>query len=164
MAIVRAPGAHPWGLNGKTPKGRTRAAPGRCSICGSLDHDRRGHGAEAAVPAAAPFVKTTTGTIARDVFRPRAKTIPARGRLREIRSLALTVAEDTELDAARPRTREECKNGIRPCPFASCSHHLAVDVNPQTGALKLNFPHLEVWEMTETCSLDVADRGGVTLE
>ena len=52
----------------------------------------------------------------------------------------------------------------RPCPFVSCSHHLYLDVNPQTGAIKLNFPHLEVWEMAETCSLDVADRGGITLE
>jgi len=36
--------------------------------------------------------------------------------------------------------------------------------NPETGAIKLNFPHLEAWEMRETCSLDVADRGGITLE
>src|SRR5262249_46575714 len=31
-------------------------------------------------------------------------------------------------------------------------------------AIKLNFPDLEVWEMNETCALDVADRGGTTLE
>ena len=31
-------------------------------------------------------------------------------------------------------------------------------------AVKLNFPHLEVWELAETCSLDVADREGLTLE
>ena len=52
----------------------------------------------------------------------------------------------------------------RPCPFVSCAHHLYLDVNPDSGAIKLNFPHLEVWEMAETCSLDVADRGGITLE
>ena len=52
----------------------------------------------------------------------------------------------------------------RPCPFVSCSHHLYLDVNPASGAIKLNFPHLEVWEMKETCALDVADRGGITLE
>jgi hypothetical protein len=39
-----------------------------------------------------------------------------------------------------------------------------VDVSPRTGAIKLNFPDLEVWELTESCSLDVADRGGTTLE
>jgi hypothetical protein len=37
-------------------------------------------------------------------------------------------------------------------------------VNPDTGSIKLNFPDLEVWEMAETCALDVADRGGITLE
>jgi hypothetical protein len=64
----------------------------------------------------------------------------------------------------RPATREECANMQRPCPFVSCAHHLYLDVNPESGAIKLNFPHLEVWEMAETCSLDVADRGGITLE
>ena len=38
------------------------------------------------------------------------------------------------------------------------------DVSARTGAIKLNFPDLEVWEMSETCALDVADRGGTTLE
>ena len=61
-------------------------------------------------------------------------------------------------------TREACASMPRPCPFVSCSHHLYLDVNQETGAIKLNFPHLEVWEMAETCSLDVADRGGITLE
>jgi hypothetical protein len=46
----------------------------------------------------------------------------------------------------------------------SCKHHLYLDVNPDTGSIKINFPDLEVWEMPETCSLDVADRGGITLE
>jgi hypothetical protein len=37
-------------------------------------------------------------------------------------------------------------------------------VSPRTGAIKLNFPDLEVWDMGESCALDVADRGGTTLE
>ena len=53
---------------------------------------------------------------------------------------------------------------MRPCPYVSCKHHLYLDVNPETGSIKLNFPDLEVWEMAETCSLDVADKGGITLE
>ena len=64
----------------------------------------------------------------------------------------------------RPRTRGECAGGERPCPFVSCKHHLYLDVNQETGSIKVNFPDLEVWEMKETCSLDVADRGGLTLE
>lgn len=51
-----------------------------------------------------------------------------------------------------------------PCPWVSCSHHNYLDVNPETGAIKLNFPHLEPWEIPATCSLDEADRGGLTLE
>lgn len=72
-----------------------------------------------------------------------------------------------DLDVPRPETRADCVQGVnaeRPCPFVSCKYHLFLDVNPRSGAIKVNFPNLEVWEMTETCALDVADRGGVTLE
>lgn len=69
-----------------------------------------------------------------------------------------------EADYWKPRTRAECKGGPRPCPFISCKHHLYVDVSPRTGAIKLNFPDLEVWELTESCALDIADHGGTTLE
>jgi hypothetical protein len=94
--------------------------------------------------------------------RFRSKTIAPKRLTRDERKLAqeLVYPEDVE----RPRTREECMNMPRPCPFVSCEHHLYLDVNPDSGAIKLNFPHLEVWEMAETCSLDVADRGGITLE
>lgn len=47
----------------------------------------------------------------------------------------------------------------RPCPFVSCRWHLAVDVTG-AGSLTENFPDLDVDELTETCALDVADRGG----
>jgi hypothetical protein len=67
-------------------------------------------------------------------------------------------------DYDRPRTRAECKNGPRPCLYVSCKHHLFLDVNPETGSIKLNFPDQEVWELEETCALDVAERGGITLE
>ncbi|MCL2724425.1 MAG: hypothetical protein FWD69_08310 [Polyangiaceae bacterium] len=67
-------------------------------------------------------------------------------------------------DIEKPHARVECANGARPCPFVSCKHHLFLDVSARTGAIKLNFPDLEVWEMNETCALDVADRGGTTLE
>ncbi|MFT5357879.1 MAG: hypothetical protein ACI9KE_005116 [Polyangiales bacterium] len=69
-----------------------------------------------------------------------------------------------ETDYWKPSTREECKDMERPCPFVSCKFHLFIDVHPVRGAIKLNFPDLEVWEMTETCALDVADRSGITLE
>ncbi len=69
-----------------------------------------------------------------------------------------------EADHERPRTRVECGDAPRPCPYVSCKHHLYLDVSARTGAIKLNFPDLEVWEMADTCALDVADRGGTTLE
>jgi hypothetical protein len=69
-----------------------------------------------------------------------------------------------ESDYEKPRAREECENGPRPCPFVSCKHHLYIDVSARTGAIKLNFPDLEVWDLGESCALDVADRGGTTLE
>lgn len=69
-----------------------------------------------------------------------------------------------ESDYWKPRSRAECAEGPRPCPFVSCKHHLFIDVSPRTGAIKLNFPDLEVWDLGESCALDVADRGGTTLE
>ncbi len=94
--------------------------------------------------------------------RVRSKTIAAKRLTREERRASALIVYPT--DAERPENRSECMTVPRPCPFVSCSHHLYLDVNPETGAIKLNFPHLEVWEMTETCALDVADRGGITLE
>ncbi len=69
-----------------------------------------------------------------------------------------------ETDYWKPSTRSECKDMERPCPFVSCKYHLFIDVHPERGSIKLNFPDLEVWEMAETCALDVADRSGITLE
>jgi hypothetical protein len=94
--------------------------------------------------------------------RARSKTIaPKRLTKDEIKFRdLLPILEDPD----RPATRGACKEDVRPCPYVSCKHHLYLDVNPETGSIKLNFPDLEVWEMAETCSLDVADRGGITLE
>jgi hypothetical protein len=97
-------------------------------------------------------------------------------RKREIRARTISVKRMTkrELEIGRllypengywkPRTRAECAGGARPCPFVSCKHHLFVDVSARTGAIKLNFPDLDAWDMNESCALDVADRGGTTLE
>lgn len=64
----------------------------------------------------------------------------------------------------RPKTRGECANVARPCPYVSCKYHLYVDINPSTGSIKVNFPDKEVWELSNSCALDVAERGGTTLE
>ena len=68
------------------------------------------------------------------------------------------------IEGMRPRTRAECINGPRPCLFVYCKHNLYLDVNPETGSIKLNFPDKEIWELEHTCALDVAEKGGITLE
>ena len=68
---------------------------------------------------------------------------------------------------SRPTHRAECLHGAfatRPCPYVACKFHLYLEVNPRTGSIKMNFLDKEPWELSETCALDVADRGGVTLE
>lgn len=64
----------------------------------------------------------------------------------------------------RPRTRGDCANLSGYCPYVGCKFNLYLSVNPETGGIKLSFPDLEVWELEETCALDVADKGGGTLK
>lgn len=97
-------------------------------------------------------------------------------RKREVRARTISVKRMTkrelevgrllypETDYWKPKTRSQCIDGPRPCPYVSCKHHLFLDVSAKTGAIKMNFPDLDLWEMGESCALDVADRGGTTLE
>lgn len=64
----------------------------------------------------------------------------------------------------RPRSRSDCAEGPRPCPFVACRYNLYLDVGRRTGSIKLNFPDLEPEDVATTCALDIADRGGATLE
>lgn len=93
----------------------------------------------------------------------RARTISVKRMTKRELELGRVLYPDVE-GVERPVTRADCQGGERPCPFVSCKHHLYLDVSARTGAIKLNFPDLEVWEMSETCALDIADRGGATLE
>ena len=103
---------------------------------------------------------------------PRVRTKRDRPRSRTIALKRLTRAElarGAEMyppveDVERPRTRDDCRDAPRPCPWVACKHHLYLDINPRTGSIKINFPDLEPWELAHTCALDVADGGGLTLE
>lgn len=66
----------------------------------------------------------------------------------------------------RPRTRGECKNVCRPCPYVGCRYNLYLDVDERTGSVKFNRPELQPWNMppASSCALDLADLGGHTLE
>ena len=94
--------------------------------------------------------------------RPRSKTIAMKRLTRE--ELRLGAAMYPPVDIPRPSTRSECREEMRPCPWVACKHHLYLDINPETGSIKINFPDLEPCELQHTCALDVAERGGITLE
>jgi len=94
--------------------------------------------------------------------RPRSKTIAMKRLTREdLRQGALLYPP---VDIPRPTSRAQCREEMRPCPWVACKHHLYLDINPETGSIKINFPDLEPWELKHTCALDVAERGGITLE
>jgi len=94
--------------------------------------------------------------------RPRSKTIAMKRLTRE--ELRVGAMMYPPVDIPRPTTRAECREEMRPCPWVACKHHLYLDINPETGSIKINFPDLEPWELQHTCALDVAERGGITLE
>lgn len=106
-----------------------------------------------------------------DEDRPGRRKRRTRARARTISIRRLSKAELNrgreqypESDYWRPASRGDCAEMERPCPFVGCKFHLYIDVHPVRGSIKVNFPDVEVWEMTETCALDIADRGGITLE
>lgn len=119
-------------------------------------------------PAAAPPPAAPAELFTRDQLRSRRK--------RTVRSKTVNMQRfgkrDLMVGAAlypdtgdrKPETRAGCVDGPRPCPFVSCKHHLYLDVTRDSRSLKLNFPDLAVDEMTESCVLDVTDRGPQPLE
>lgn len=60
-------------------------------------------------------------------------------------------------EAERPRTRADCVDGPRPCPWVSCRYHLALDVVGSRGCIVHTGAE-------ESCALDVAQRGALPLE
>jgi hypothetical protein len=93
-------------------------------------------------------------------------------RPREVRSRTINLARESkrerqllqvlypDTDHWRPQTRGDCVDGIRPCPYVGCKFNLYLDVTPETGVIKLNFPDLDPDELGESCALDVAEDGG----
>ena len=103
--------------------------------------------------------------------RRRSKTMSRKEMSRELRRRRLLGTVDpeeaallTEINGSRPKSRADCISSPRPCVFVSCKYNLYLDVNPETGSIKLNFPDKEIWELEYTCALDVAEKGGITLE
>ena len=88
------------------------------------------------------------------------KTIPIRHPKPE---LARVFETNLPTDHWRPCKRSECVDAPRPCRFVGCKHHLFLDVN-SAGGIVLNFPDKQLEDLEDTCALDVADRGGHTLD
>ena len=116
-----------------------------------------------------PLLKSEDAII--DDERSRSKTMSRKEMARDLRRRRLTGEVDAEeetvlkeIETNRPKVRADCINSPRPCMFVSCKHNLYLDVNPETGSIKLNFPDKEIWELPYTCALDVAEKGGITLE
>lgn len=80
------------------------------------------------------------------------------------------------IPAIRPRTRAECEQGERPCPWVSCRHHLYLDRalpgpgdgnrTVMTAIQGADPPDIlpDPTALGESCALDIAHRGGHTLE
>lgn len=94
---------------------------------------------------------------------PRPKVYARRDLKRAVNAERGAVIPDATFDA-RPKVRGDCARGCRPCPWVACKYHLYLSVKPDSGTIVINFPDLQPWELKETCALDVADRGGITLE
>lgn len=63
-----------------------------------------------------------------------------------------------------PATRDGCANIPRPCPYVRCSMNNYLTTS--NGVVQRAYPNLEPWEIDPkwSCALDVADRGGATVE
>lgn len=70
--------------------------------------------------------------------------------------------DDEPLLANRPRTRADCVDGERPCPWVGCRYHLWADVMP-SGSLKIAHD-VDPLDLAESCALDVCAQGSHTRE
>jgi hypothetical protein len=104
---------------------------------------------------------------------PRARTLSmSRSSKRELAVGARLYPVEEHSLYQRPATRGDClaggSNAARPCPWVSCAQHLALDVHEGTGNVKIIFPGADMEPdldaTRDTCALDVADRGGETLD
>ncbi|MFA6605108.1 MAG: sigma factor-like helix-turn-helix DNA-binding protein [Patescibacteria group bacterium] len=89
-------------------------------------------------------------------------SLQRRHAIHSMRTYTQRSSETYPAEAHRPKTRGECRGASRPCPWVSCPYHLAIEVT-EAGSVRLDWRFL-VGELRETCALDVADRGGLSLE
>lgn len=100
-----------------------------------------------------PLVQIRRGRIREDL-RDQRKLVEAEGP-----ALAHDLRRREVFLEDRPKTRADCRGVPRPCPWYGCKWHLGLEV---TEAGTIYYRHLE--DLVESCAMDVADRGGATLD
>ena len=69
---------------------------------------------------------------------------------------------------ARPLVWGDCQPGgsneSRPCPWVTCRYHLWSSQRMAGGRGTFTVKGPPPWEMSETCALDVAEKGGLELD
>ena len=165
-ACVEYDGATCPNAGERTEPDLAHPCPGPASAPSSAPHalhpDESATAEESPGPAAEPLSREARRS--RRKREVRAKVMSVRRMTKRELELGRLLYPGDDEDPPRPKRRLDCLNAERPCPYVSCKHHLYLDVSPRTGAIKFNFPDLEVHEMAQSCALDVADEGGATLE
>lgn len=130
-----------------------------CDHCGGTGVEPPRVGAVVVPPRASTLPIHERHRRGRSLLGTRATTVPVK---RLTRAMLAEGAKGLEVDLAeidllRPKTRADCIDGPRPCPWVGCRYHLALDVNPETGSIKFVRPDREPWEVEHSCALDLAD-------
>ena len=82
------------------------------------------------------------------------RTITARGTRTEASILAFLFPERGYW---RPKTRADCAEVQRPCPYVACRYNLYLEAPRGSESITLNFPGKEPGDLAHSCALDVAD-------
>lgn len=113
------------------------------------------------VPVAEP-VPVVEVPVVESARRPSRKARP-KAMVDDSGSDELSETERAELERLRPKTRGDCIQGMRPCPWVSCRHHLLIDLTVR-GKLTSNHGTDDPTTLAESCALDVADEGAASLD
>lgn len=126
-----------------------------------------------ASPASSPDGNSTPGRGRQCSTFVRARTVNLNRISIRVRQAAYTRPLwrwDVDVAALRPKTRADCFEGPRPCPFIGCRYHTAIVVDPDRESIKEVFPDLNILADPEgpglaelerrigTCALDIADK------
>ncbi len=149
---------------------RPRTPPRHCSLCGAtmpMAGNPRLRNGRLTCSTCDPSDRPEPKTRASRSLHPTGSLTTNRKHLTRalLESQAALLSDDDYAQPdERPRTWGACAGETGPCAFVSCRHHLYLDVNPETGSIKLNFPDLEPEDLEHPCALRLATAGAHHLE